>query len=235
MPLRQRELCARSMQRDCIFAIQSGAACSIEGSNKMEIDHIYFCPYVETKSDILWDRIEGVYLIDVVTGCNPQLKTLVKACWNESNVYFRFVCDDDYIVATMKNRDDPLYQEDVVEVFIDVNGSGESYKEIEISPNNIIFDAHITNDLQGHITIDKSWDAKHIKSSVQHVKDQLIYDIMIPNHNLEKFPTKGSVWKVNFYRIDEDSKGVRSYSAWSPTGKVNFHIPQAFRSIRFMR
>jgi len=58
-------------------------------------------------------------------------------------------------------------------------------------------------------------------------------------------PKPGDVWRVNLYRIDHRkdenehrfAKRIREseYSAWSTTGKIDFHIPQRFGYLKFVK
>ena len=60
--------------------------------------------------------------------------------WDAANLYVAFDCTDPDPWGTMKNRDDRLWDEEVVEVFLDPDGDGENYAELEVSPNNVVVD-----------------------------------------------------------------------------------------------
>lgn len=195
----------------------------------------YECPYVQKKEDIPWSDIPAVPLVDTATEEQPRLRTTARACWSDDKVFVHFLCEDDHIVASYTERDDPLYEEDVVEVFIDEEGEGRHYIELELSPRNVLFDALIENDLAGTIKVDKEWDMAGIETNVrQNNAKTYIYDIAIPHGAFTERPRQGTIWKINFYRIDEDIRGERTYMAWSPTGKHNFHISQAFGELVFV-
>jgi hypothetical protein len=124
--------------------------------------------------------------------------------------------------------------EDVVEIFIDEAGNGRHYKEFEVSPHNVLFDALIDNDLVGSIQLNKEWEAEGIKTSVEKVNmNRYVYTINIPLTVFSVIPKSGLEWRVNFYRIDDDPQGNRHYWAWSPTGKLNFHVPFRFGKLVF--
>jgi len=55
--------------------------------------------------------------------------------------------------------------------------------------------------------------------------DQLITAPNIP-------PRNGDSWHGNFYRIEQNSEGDE-YTAWSPTGEINYHRPECFGTIVF--
>ena len=60
--------------------------------------------------------------------------------WDDGNLYVAFVCSDPDMWCTMFNRDDPLASEEVVEIFIDPDGDGLNYAELEINPANVQWD-----------------------------------------------------------------------------------------------
>ncbi|MCZ8511829.1 carbohydrate-binding family 9-like protein [Paenibacillus filicis] len=197
----------------------------------------YDCKYVgEQAISVPWAELKAIPLREVVTSGRPKLETLVRACWTAEALHIRFECEDDHTVATMSGHDEPLYLEDVVEVFLDLSGTGEVYYELEVSPRNVIFDAVVHNDLQGRITADTAWHAAGLQTSVKKETDSLlVYELAVPFSSLGAAPSHGTRWRWNVYRIDEDLQGVRHYSAWSPTGAVQFHLPRYFGSLEFQR
>jgi len=56
-----------------------------------------------------------------------------KMLWDDSNLYFAFECDDTDLAATMTKRDEHLWQEEVVEVFIDPDGDEKNYIELRLT------------------------------------------------------------------------------------------------------
>jgi hypothetical protein len=200
----------------------------------MQDRYSYLCNKVETISEEAWLDIPSVQLVETASGEQTNLQTIVKACWNSEFVYFRFECEDDHIVANYQWRDEPLYLEDVIEVFIDEVGDGRQYQEYEVSPHNVLFDAMVANDLAGTIIPDEKWNAAGIVTTVEKIGDKnYVYSIKIPTVNFSIPIQAGLAWSVNFYRIDDDPQGNRHYWAWSPTGKINFHIPSSFGRLIF--
>jgi hypothetical protein len=86
----------------------------------------------------------------------------------------------------------------------------------------------------GSIQLNKEWEAEGIKTSVEKVNmNRYVYTINIPLTVFSVIPKSGLEWRVNFYRIDDDPQGNRHYWAWSPTGKLNFHVPFRFGKLVF--
>ncbi|NRF90622.1 carbohydrate-binding family 9-like protein [Paenibacillus frigoriresistens] len=202
----------------------------------------YECRYVDALNGIVkWEEIIGNDLREVVTGEKPRLKTRFRACGTADALHIRFECEDDHVVATMERRDDPIYLEDVVEVFLDKTGTGEVYYEFEVSPRNVVFDALIHYN-GGDKEVDVAWDAKGFHTEVlDGAGGWKTYDLWIPFADLDweqgeiRTPHHGTEWRWNLYRIDDDFEGNRHYWAWSPTGKVDFHMPHRFGTLVFVK
>ena len=47
-------------------------------------------------------------------------------------------------------------------------------------------------------------------------------------------PLSGDCWGINFYRIDRKENKEGEYSAWSATGKIDFHMPKKFGELIFV-
>ncbi|SDW95607.1 carbohydrate-binding family 9-like protein [Paenibacillus sp. CF384] len=175
---------------------------------------------------------EWILLRDTVSGDAPTEWTKVRCGWTAEALRIQFHCEDKHMVSDYSERDEPLYNQDVVEVFIDEDGSGTQYIELEVSPRNVVFDARITNDGSGSVGIDTEWDIEGLHTEVSEVQPgQRMYDIRIPANTFSKPLEAGLRWRVNFYRIDERQDGIREYQAWQPTGLVNFHKPQRFGTL----
>ncbi|MGG4146531.1 carbohydrate-binding family 9-like protein [Paenibacillus algorifonticola] len=182
-----------------------------------------------------WGCCEALELVDTVTGAPPRERTEVRIGWSSKHLHIRFACRDLHIVSEFTQRDEPLYEQDVVEVFIDEEGEGRRYMELEVSPNNVVFDAIIENDGSGGISSsDLMWQFSGLQTSVQS-DDQgnVLYFIDIPASNFQRPFAPGLVFHINLYRIDQDVRGTREYQAWRPTGAVNFHLPQHFGKLIF--
>lgn len=205
-------------------------------SVKQIVNPSYVCKFVDYQEEV-WGNADAIQLSDVVTGGAVEQETIVKACWDSNALYVRFECVDDYYVSDFKNRNDPLYEQDVCEIFIDDTGNCKEYVEIVVSPNNVVFDVWVSHDKEEDplaFTLDHEWETKGLVTSVDAVGDKRIYTYTIPFSNFKRKPSNDSEWRINFFRIDDDRSGTRHYQAWSPTGMVNYHVPDLFGTIRFV-
>lgn len=182
-----------------------------------------------------WDRISPIQLVDTVTGQSVREPTEVRACWSSSAWYVQFRCTDHYVVSVFEKRDDPLYEQDVVEVFIDEEGDGHRYLEVELSPYNVVFDARIKREKDGAVCADVSWDMELLETRVFIESSAMrVYEFRFPLETFTRKPQVGMEWRVNFYRIDEQPEGTREYQAWGPTREVNYHLPSRFGRLLFV-
>ena len=86
------------------------------------------------------------FVLDDGSGRSPDQITSVAVCYNDSFLHIAFNLSDTYIFSDFQNCNDPLYKEDVVEIFLSPNGSfPENYYELEISPNGVLFIADVHN------------------------------------------------------------------------------------------
>jgi len=204
---------------------------------------IYFCHFrdvsemrIDSVKQDVWRDLPHAVLKDCATGQKPRLSTTARAFWTRHSLFIRFDCEDDSVVATMTRHDDPIYEEDVVEVFISETGNIETYKEFEQSPFNVRFDALVFNDLQGNVRLDKTWNAQDWRSNAITKGENRVYVWELPFSNFAGgTPEVGTVWRINFYRVDRGTAvNDDLYLAWSPTGEQNFHIPQRFGMVFFV-
>lgn len=197
--------------------------------------HARFVGSAERLENIDWSGIEAVELSDTVTGNKPKEPTKVKVCWSSEHLYIRFDCQDSWVVSDFTERDEPLYEQDVVEVFLDEEGAGLSYMELEVSPNNVVFDAIVRNNGKDTILdLDTAWNMEGLQTSVaEETEGHIQYSFIIPFSNFNAIPRPGTQWRVNFYRIDEDRGGRREYQAWGTTEAVQFHMPTCFGVLEF--
>src|SRR4029079_17813390 len=84
-------------------------------------------------------------------------------------LYFSFACKDEDVWGNFENRDDPLYDEEVVEFFLCPTGDLRHYFEFEISPLNVVFDAKVFSPDGDRRTmlVDREWDALGLRTAVR--------------------------------------------------------------------
>jgi hypothetical protein len=135
----------------------------------------------------------------------PKFPTEATLVWDDVNLYVAFGCTDQDPWGRMKNRDDQLWQEEVVEVFLDPDGDGQNYAELEVSPNNVVVDLLIPNA--------KTLNANNIRANIPGLQTAVtrhqagwIAEIAIPwkslsNSGVTSAPKSGDQWRAGLYRI----------------------------------
>ena len=177
-----------------------------------------------------WDEIPPASLTLADGSGAPEQATTVRLCWDDEALHVRFDCEDRDAWGTFRHRDDPLWQEEVVEVFL---APGEEdpvdYMEIEVSPLGVLFDARIHNPtgLRADMTADLSWDCPGIRWEAGRGTQRQDWwaELSIP---WETPPPR--LWRANFYRVERPRGGVAEFTCWSPTltSPADFHKPARF-------
>jgi hypothetical protein len=176
----------------------------------------------------------------------PEYPTEARLAYDDRNLYVAFHCRDRDIVSPYQSRDDPLWNEDVVELFISLPEDPLQYYEFEVSPANVVFDARFRNPTGPgeQRTGGKEWNAAGLRTAVRvegtlnqrgdtdrswRVQMSLPFTAL----GLRRAPAPGTSWRVNLYRIDPSSRN--RFAAWSPTlgRKPNFHRVERFGTLQF--
>ena len=173
----------------------------------------------------------------------PRLATSIAAWYDDDYLTILYSATDDHIHSTYHSHDDPLYEQDVVEVFLAPDGL-ERYYEIEVNPHGAIFDAAIEspNGTREGMLADVSWTCEGIFVALRKVYESggtMSVDtvVRIPFFSLERStPGGGETWRGNFFRIDRHPEHGDEFSAWQPTLRdpADFHVAVAFGTLRFV-
>jgi hypothetical protein len=191
------------------------------------------------ESDAAWadaNRIEW--------GTEPW-PTAFRAVAAADALWLRFDATDDSPWYTMTGRDDRLGEEEVDEIFIDPDGDGRNYVEVEINPANAICDlliASATPRLDGDIT----WDFAGIETKVDTTDTGWTTIVRLPWSGFESVPdtdvglppASGDRWHFNVFRIKRPGGAADPgrdlvLDAWSPVPGGSFHVPDVFRPMEF--
>jgi hypothetical protein len=191
-----------------------------------------------------WQAAEPIALVQAASGQAPRLPTMAKMLWDERFLYVAFHCVDTDIWGTITERDGPMYEEEVVEVFIDANRDRISYVELEVNPLNVPLDLFVLN-RGGRLWQLWDWDSEGFQHAVvvdgylnQREREDRSWtvEMALPLADLALAPhippLDGDVWNVNLYRIDR-GRERNEFSAWSPTRVFNYHVPSRFGEVVF--
>ncbi len=189
-----------------------------------------------------WGRVQALSRFVLAGGGGPAVQqTRLRVCWDAEVLYVRFDCEDRDAWGTFERRDDPLYEEEAVEVFLAPGAEDpKSYFEFEVSPRGTVFDAVIHNPTSERrdMTADPSWSCPGLRWAAGPGRERQDWwaALAIPWQGLlspgEALPP---VWRANFYRIERPRTPAPAdteaeFSAWSPTltQPADFHKPARF-------
>jgi hypothetical protein len=196
--------------------------------------------------DEVWSKATSTGLfLDTMTGGPAAFKTEAKLAWDATYLYVAFQNQDDDVWSTLKKRDDKLWTEEAVEVFIDANGDGKDYVELQVNPRNAVFDSY----LPGYRQNQNDWNSK-MKTAVvvegtldkRDDKDKgWTVEMAIPwadtkgkgTYELTLPPKPGNVWRINLFRLDHPRGRSQLAAAWSPPLVGDFHKLDRFGELVF--
>ncbi len=183
--------------------------------------------------DAVW-RLAGRTnpLVNAGDGQTAPTSTVVRALYTDTALYFAFDVKDTDIRSTFTKRDDRLWEQDCVEIYLNPDQTDGTYWEIQISPQQgpdgqaLVFDAFFERRRQPAWEIAKEADIEGLQAAVQ-VRGTLnsealtpndtgyVVEVMIPFASLTKTPraierinlpqippAEGESWRVNFFRVD---------------------------------
>jgi hypothetical protein len=188
--------------------------------------------------------------VNVGTG-QPNPSSQVGGCarlfWNDTAIYVAIEIQDPDIQGDFPSDalDPHLWTESTAEIMIDPDGDGDNrdYYEIQIGPQNLVFDSRFDDYNQPRVLPNgpfghQEWSAETRRAVVIHGtlndssdKDRgYTIEAQIPWSAFDKAktvpPSLGSSWRMNFYAM-RNNGGL----AWSPIlGQGNFH-----KALRFGR
>lgn len=172
----------------------------------------------------------------------PRLATSVALWFDDDYLTVLFSAADDHVEATHLMHDAPLYEQDVVEVFL-APEPRPRYYEIEVNPLATVFDAIVDSPdgVRATMRVDREWTCDGLFAAVRKVTEShgaITVDtvIRIPFAALGRAtPAGGETWRANFFRIDRHPRHEDEFSAWEPTLRQppDFHLLAAFGTLRF--
>ncbi|MEK7253792.1 MAG: carbohydrate-binding family 9-like protein [Bacteroidota bacterium] len=152
-----------------------------------------------------WAKLEPSIFNRSTDGSPSDFLTHVKLMADDQYLHVKFECERDLFVAEnyLTQHNDPLYNQEVFEIFIAAGESAPAhYLEFEINPNNAIWVGKISNPSLGEGSISAEMvghDESGILHSVKKGKDCWSGQFSIPWVLISGQQRKH--YRVNFYRI----------------------------------
>lgn len=177
----------------------------------------------------------------------PLHETEVRMLWDDKYLYIGAILKEPNIRAHLKQRDTIIYHDNDFEVFLDPNGDGQNYFEIEINALGTLFDLMLDKPYRSGGNFLIGWDCPGLKTAI-HRKGTLndssdkdkewSVEIAIPYHtlvaNFDRPIQAGDYWRINFSRVQWLTPGQAEENwVWSPTGKIDMHMPERWGFLFF--
>ena len=180
---------------------------------------------------------QPVRLTRATDGSLPRLPTSVATYCDPACLTFVFSGDDEGVIATHLQHDAPLWQEDVVEVFLSP-ADPTVYFEIEVNPLGTTFDARITSPdgVRTTMRTELEWTCEDLFAAVRRTPGMCDVVVRMPFRSFGvSSPKAGDVWRGNLFRIDRNRDRGDEFTAWRPTLKTppDFHVVAAFGALQF--
>jgi hypothetical protein len=180
-------------------------------------------------------------------------ETRFRAVWSGEGLLLRYDVTDPSPWHTMTRKDEHLWDEEVVEIFLDPGRGGRDYYELEINPANVVCDLRMVApwpDKKGDI----DWNLAGLETRVLARKNAAGETLgwtataFLPWTGLRALPSAGRValppkngdrWRFNVFRIERPGGKASPeqdavFAAWSPPSVKSFHDAGAFRDLVFV-
>jgi hypothetical protein len=172
--------------------------------------------------------------------------TRFRALWSDEGLFLRFDATDPAPWHTMARRDEHLWDEEVVEIFLDPDRSGHDYYELEVNPANVVCDLRMIAPWPNQKG-DIDWDLAGLETRTRAFGGGWTVSAFLPWHGLRSLPSAGKVavpprpgdaWRFNVFRIERPGGKASPekdavFAAWSPPSGKSFHDAGAFRDLVF--
>jgi hypothetical protein len=183
---------------------------------------------------------------DSLKGEPKEPRTEAKLLWDEKHLYVFFKAADRDVWAKVTERDDPkLWTEQAFELYLDADGNGATYVELQVNPRGAVFDAYLPrkgqvqsdwqSGLKARAVVDGTLDDRKDEDQGWQVELALPWPAVRGRDTAElRLPPRvGDAWRANLYRTDRPRKGALQAWAWSPPRRPSFHVLDRFGTLVF--
>lgn len=187
-----------------------------------------------------WKAAPVVTMVPLNKDAKALVKTVVKALWDDQNLYLNVDCQEPKIdrLSYIERQDDDttIWRDASVEIFLNPSGDRKNYYQIIVNPAGAVSDVKIER--KGKKDFDWEWDGDvKVETSVN--KDAWTAQLKIPLANFSDQPVKeGTKWVANVCRsrnLRDVARSENQFYTWSPFLGRGFHAPEKFGSIRFVK
>ena len=165
-------------------------------------------PWSENFVDIVGDTVPA-----------PPLRSRFKLLWDSTHLYVAAELEEPHVWATLTARDAVVYRDNDFEVFIDPDGDGLNYYEIEINALGTVWDLLLVRPYRRGGPAITAWDIRGLQSAVHvdgtvnapsdiargwTVEMALPWAVLVEAARGRRLPEDGTEWRMNFSRVQWD-------------------------------
>lgn len=172
--------------------------------------------------DPAWDGVRwSEEFVDIEGAIRPapRLGTRFKLAWDDGHLYVAVRLEEHDLWATLTQRDAVIYHDNDIELFVDPDGDGLRYFELEVNALNTPWDLFLERPYRDGGRGDNSWDIAGLRSAValdgtlNHPGDRdrgWTIELAIPwqafadSGRTRVPPRAGDRWRINFSRVQWD-------------------------------
>ncbi len=191
----------------------------------------------------VWQEAQPLQLFSTDGKEKPVRPTVARMACDESYLYVAFECTDPDVWCTYTGRDEPLFKEENVEVF--VLPEQDVYYEFECNARGALFDARFPRG-EERTRRHWAWNAQDLQVGVSvqgtigtepgsSMTDSGWTAEMALPFAAMRVPASGESWKINLCRIERwgRTKGECEMTCWAPTYDEGFHAVERYGTVTF--
>jgi hypothetical protein len=198
--------------------------------------------------DAVWQTASGTGSFQTAEGGpEPRKPTSAKIAWDDEHLYLFVSAEDDEVSSPFTKHDEDIWKADVIEVFIDADGNGKGYVELQVSPQNVQFDSWFPT---VRPNMDRAWTAKmttavNVRGTLNNDADEdqgWDAEWAIPlaavkggdaTMNVRLPPQPGDVWRFNVVRADYGKDNKPTAASWNRIRFSEWHSLDRMLTLTF--
>ena len=200
---------------------------------------------IDGKLEPVWFRASQTSQFVNMYDTGNMQNTRTRIMYDDRFIYIAFECDDNYIWSTKTERDDCIWEEEVVDVYIDATSNGKYYREYQTNALGARTDLVIPRPGdERNWRKCAEWNSGFASAvgllgplnSTTESPGKWVVEMAIPwsdfqGSGVDLPPKQGDKWRLQLFRIDRprDEK-LPVCSSWSPS-RGEFHKPGNFGKI----
>lgn len=185
----------------------------------------------------LASRVGEIRRIDQPTQ-RPAFPSEATLAWDAKSLYVAFACTDATPSPRFGKRDDPLWDDESIQVVLDPGGTGKNYVELAVNADNVVAD-RIIPDSSSIAKADAAWNIAGLETAVRRHRAGWVVEVAIPwaalaASGVNAAPKPGEQWRVALYRTKRLADGLEHTALSLPRVERGPHDTDRFGYLLFM-